>query len=173
MTDTDLFGAATSGSFPKVEDFEGKLLLIRPDKVETVRNRFDRDGSKPTVERATADVTVFEDDGTEETVYDMFLSQTVLLNACKSALKPGRKPMVLGRLVKVATKESAEKLKIDTSDPEAFRSAREKWLKGGGKGTEPKHVWVMQAFTDADADRARKFLAKSDPFTPPASDSPE
>lgn len=160
----DLFAAPSSGSYPKVDELEGKLLLIRPSEIETVRNRFDKDGSKPTVERATADVTVFEDDGTEETYNDMYLSQTVLLNACKGALKPGRKPMVLGRLVKVATKDTAEKLKIDSSDPDAFATAREKWLRQGGKGTEPRHVWILQAFTSEDAAKARAFLAKSDPF---------
>lgn len=163
--DDDLFARPSSGSFPKVDELEGNLLLIKPDRIETVRNRFDKDGSKPTVERATADVTVFSEDGTDETYNDMYLSQTVLLNACKSALKPGRKPMVLGRLVKVATKETAEKLKIDSSDPAAFATAREEWLRKGGKGVEPRHVWILQDFTDEDAARARAFLAKSDPFS--------
>jgi hypothetical protein len=167
MTETDyaddLFGAATGGKFPKVEDLEGKLLLIKPDKIETVRNRFDKDGSKPTVERATADVTVFEEDGTHETHLDMYLSQTVLLNACISALKPGRKPMVLGRLEKVATKDTQEKLKIDGT-PEAFAAARAEWLKKGGKGTEPRHVWVLATFTPEDAQAARSYLATLDPF---------
>jgi hypothetical protein len=167
MTETDyaddLFGAASGGKFPKVEDLEGKLLLIRPTEVKTVRNKFDKDGSKPTVERATADVTVFEDDGTYETHLDMYLSQTVLLNACISALKPGRKPMVLGRLQKVATKETQEKLKID-GDAESFAAARAEWLKKGGKGIEPRHVWILAQFTPEDAQAARSYLATLDPF---------
>lgn len=159
----DLFGAASGGKFPKVEDLEGKLLLIKPTEVKTVRNKFDKTGEKPTVERATADVTVFEEDGTHETHYDMFLSQTVLLNACISALKPGRKPMVLGRLQKVATKETQEKLKLDVT-PEAFAEARAEWLKKGGKGTEPRHVWILAEFSPADAMMARAYLATLDPF---------
>jgi hypothetical protein len=162
-TDEDLFARPSSGTFPKVEELDGKLLLIKPTAVETVRNRFDKDGSKPTVERATADVTVFEDDGTEETFTDMYLSQIVLLNACKAALKPGRKPMVLGRLVRVPTKDTITSLKIDDT-PEAYSAAREKWLKAGGKGAEPRGVWVLHDFSDEDASRARAFLAKSDPF---------
>lgn len=164
----DLFGAPSTGAFPKVDELEGKLLLIKPEKIETVRNRFDKDGSKPTVERATADVTVFEDDGTHETHTDMYLSQTVLLGACKSALKPGRKPMVLGRLVKVATKDTQEKLKIGVS-PEDFTAARVEWLKKGGKGPEPRHVWLLADFSPEDAARAREFLASQDPFTATAS----
>lgn len=164
---TDLFGRP-SPTFPKVEDFENRLILIIPSEVQTVRNRFDKDGSKPTVERATADVIVFEDDGeVKDEIEDMFLSQTVLLNACKSALKPGHKPMIFARLVKVPTKETVTALKIDDT-PEAYAAAREKWLKGGGKGTEPKHVWVLAEYTDEEANYARRYLAKRDAFATPA-----
>jgi hypothetical protein len=142
--------------------------LIRPTKVEMVTNRFDRDGSKPMTERATADVTVFGPEGIEE-YGDMYLSQAVLLGACKQALKPGAKPFVLGRLVKLATRETQEKLKLDNT-PEAFATAREAWLKKGGKpaNMEPKHVWILQDFTDDDAQKARDFIASkarnTDPF---------
>lgn len=161
---TDPFGQPTSGGFPKVEDMEGKLLLIVPEKIERVRNRFAKPTDPdPTQDRATADVTVFEEDGTWETHQSMYLSQTVLLNACRSALKPGNPPMVLARLVKLATKETREALKIDDT-PEAFAAARAEWLKKGGKGTEPRHVWVLQPHTEDDAAKARKYLATKDPF---------
>jgi hypothetical protein len=169
MTETydefeDEFARPRSGKFPKVEEMEGKLLLIKPEKIETVRNRFAKTPEdKQTVERATADVVVFEDDGSYEEHLSMYLSQQVLLSACEEALKPGRKPMVLGRLEKVATKDTQEKLKIE-GDAASFREAREKWLKGGGKGTEPRHVWVLSDFTDADAGHARAYLKKKDPF---------
>jgi hypothetical protein len=159
----DLFDRPSTSAFPKVEELEGKLLLIKPSKIETVRNQFDKDGSKPTTERATADVTVFEDDGTHETHNDMYLSQAVLLKACQSALRPDRKPMVVGRLVKVATKDSREKLKIGET-AEDFATARTAWLKGGGKGPEPKHVWVLQDFTDDDKARIVAFLESQAPF---------
>jgi hypothetical protein len=159
----DLFDRPRSGAFPKVEELEGQLLLIKPSKIETVRNQFDKDGSKPTVERATADVTVFADDGTHETFTDMYLSQAVLLKACQGALRPDRKPMVVGRLVKVATKDSREKLKIGES-AEEFTAAREEWLKKGGKGPEPKHVWILQDFTDEDKARIVAFLESQAPF---------
>lgn len=159
----EMFDRPAAGGYPKVEELEGKLLLIKPEKIETVRNQFDKDGSKPTVERATADVTVFEDDGTHETHNDMYLSQAVLLKACQGALKPGRKPMVVGRLVKVATKESRDKLKIGET-PEDFATARSAWLKGGGKGPEPKHVWILQDFTDEDKALIVKYLESQSPF---------
>lgn len=160
----ELFDRPAGGTYPKVEELEGKLLLIKPSLVETVRNQFAKTPEdKQTVERATADVTVFEDDGTEQTYSDMFLSQQVLLNACKGALKPGRKPMVVGRLVKVATKESREKLKIGDS-AEDFANARTAWLKGGGKGPEPKHVWILQDFTEEDENTVVKFLQSQSPI---------
>lgn len=161
---TDPFAQPSIGSFPKVEDLEGKLLLIEPEKIERVRNRFAKpDDPDPMQDRATADVTVFEEDGTWETHQSMYLSQAVLLGACRSALKPGNPPMILARLVKLATKASREALKIDDT-PEAFAAARSEWLKKGGKGTEPKHVWVLQPHNEDDAVKARKYLASKDPF---------
>ena len=74
--------------------------------------------------------------------------------------------MVLGRLVRVATKDTAEKLKIDNNDPAAFAAARAEWLRKGGKGAEPRAVWVMAAYTDDDAARVRAYLASKDPFIP-------
>lgn len=161
---TDPFAQPSAGGFPKVEDMEGKLLLIVPEKIERVRNRFAKDTDPdPMQDRATADVTVFEDDGTWETHDSMYLSQAVLLAACRSALKPGNPPMILARLVKLATKATREALKIDDT-PEAFAAARADWLRKGGKGTEPKHVWVLAPHSEDDAIVARKYLATKDPF---------
>ena len=160
----EMFDRPSSGTYPKVEELENKLLLIKPSEVKTVPNKFAKGpDDKQYTERATADVTVFEDDGTHETYNDMFLSQTVLLNACKGALKPGRKPMVVGRLEKVATKDSRDKLKIGETAAD-FAEAREKWLKGGGKGPEPKHVWILRDFDDADKATVVKYLSDQSPF---------
>lgn len=161
----DPFARPRSGSYPSVEDLEGKLLLIEPETVEVVPNKFAKGPEdRQTVKRATANVTVFgEADDDVEEYTSMYLSQTVLISACEGALKPGAKPMALGRLVKLATKDTREKLKIEDT-PEAFAAAREKWLKGGGKGPEPKHVWVLQDFTDEDANRVRAYLTSKAPF---------
>ncbi len=164
MTSTEIndpFGAAKSGgTYPKADELVGKLIMLTPSKVETIPDRFNP-GS--TTERATADTVVFEDDGTTEKFSDMYWSQGVVVGALKNALKPGEKPMVLGRLVKVATKATREALKIEDT-PEAFEAARADWLKKGGRGTEPKHVWLLAKFSDEDASRARAYLAESSPF---------
>lgn len=168
----DPFGRPTGGNYPRPEDLEGELIMLRPTKVEMVQNRFDRDGSKPLVERAEADTVVFGPDGYEE-YPDMFWSQAVFVTACKQALKSGAKPFILGRLQKVATKDTQEKLKIGNT-PVEFATARQGWLAKGGKGTEPKHVWVFGEYSDEDAQRARDYIkgkAKAtDPFA--AADQP-
>lgn len=163
----DPFAQPSSGNYPKMDELEGLLLLIRPVRVQTVPNNFKKKDTDPaTVERATADVTVFGPEGVEE-YSDMYLSQGVLVNSCKQALKPGAKPFVLGRLLKVATKESREALKIGET-PEDFAAAFDSWLKKGGKGTQPRHVWILGQFSDEDAAAARAYIESktraSDPF---------
>jgi hypothetical protein len=163
----DLFGkpAQRAGKYPKVEDLEGSLLLIKPDKVELVADRFAK-GEAKMKPRASATTVVLGPEGTEE-YPAMYWSQTVVVDACEEALKPGATPWILGRLVKVATKDTLEALEIDNT-PEEFAEARAAWLKRGGKGTEPKHVWVFADYDDADAQRARDYLAglnkPKDPF---------
>lgn len=167
----DLFAAAKSGGkYPTMDELEGHLLLIEPSKIETVRNRFAQPGGPQEIERVTADVTVFEFEGEDEpqTFDDMFLSQTTYVNACRVALKPGNKPMILGVPRKYPTNATKEKLKIET--PAEFAEARATWLKGGGKGPEPRAVWVLDPFDDPQAQQARAFLAKRDQFAAPTGD---
>lgn len=156
-----------ASKYPKAEDLEGSLLLIKPEKVELVPNRF---AKAPTdaqfTKRATADTVVLGPAGTEE-YPAMYWSQTVIVDACEEALKEGAKPWVLGRLVKVATKDTREALEIDNS-PEAYATARAAWLKKGGKGTEPRGVWILADYDEPDAQRARDYIASlnkaKDPF---------
>jgi hypothetical protein len=174
MTDFE-FDDPRTGTFPKLEELEGDLLLITPSLVETVVNQFDRDGTKPTRERAVADVTVFRSEGQVEEIRDMYLSQAALLSTCKAALRPGAKPMVLGRLVKVATKDTATRLKIGNT-PEEFATARAAWVTKGAKGAEPKHVWVLQAGDEEDKVKARAYLtqrAQTQAPTPAPAPDPE
>ena len=171
----DPFSTPTSGKYPKLDDLSGSLLLIRPSVVETVPNRFaaDRPDAPKTQERATADVTVFGPDGVEEYTA-MYFSQTVIVNACKQALKPGAKPFILGVLNQVATKDSREKLGIGET-PEDYANAYAEWLrKGGKKATQPGHVWILSQYTDEQAQVARDYIAAmqraSDPFATSASE---
>lgn len=165
----DPFGRAPSGNFPKVDELEGQLLLIEPSKIESVPRKAEFGGGM--ADRATADVTVFGPDGVEE-YSDMYLSQTVLVNACRQGLKPGGKA-TLGRLEKVATKASRDALKIGESAAD-FAAAHTEWLRKGGKGVQPKHVFILSDYDEDDAARVREFLAerteRRTAATPPAVD---
>lgn len=174
MTDNDPFGQPAGGTYPKPEDLEGSLLMFHPDKPsEMVANRFyKKEGDATHVARLSVDTVVFGPEGVEEYT-DMYWSQQVIIRACEQALKPGAKPLVLGRLVKVGQKDNREKLKYGET-PEDYAAAREEWLKKSGKGPEPKHVWILAQFTDDDAALARDYIASQqktrDPFA--ASTSP-
>ena len=170
MTTEDPFGQPSAGNYPKPDDLDGSLLLFRPTKpADMVPNRFAKTPEDPThTQRISVDTTVFDENGEPETYPDMYWSQSVIIRACEQSLKPGSKPFVLGRLVKVATKDSREKLKIGET-AEDYRTARAEWLRKGGKsGSEPRHVWILDQFDDDDAALARKYIAslqrQTDPF---------
>jgi hypothetical protein len=172
---TDPFSQPSGGSYPKIDDLDGSLLMFKPDKPsEMVPNRFAKRPEDPThVARISVDTVVFGPDGYEE-YRDMYWSQQVIINACEQALKPGAKPFVLGVLQKVGQKENREKLKYGET-AEDFRQAYETWLKKGGKpGDQPRHVWILAPFSDEQAEQARAYIAEQqkarDPFATTASE---
>lgn len=159
MTSTeDVFGTPTSGgAYPKMDDLEGKLLLCRPSKIETVPGY----QGKGTTERVTADVTVFDTDGSAETFDDMYLSQAGIVPSMRKALKPGNPPFVLGVVRKFPSK-TAKKDGIDTT--EKLEAALTEWLKKGGKGEKPQFAWGLDQPDDEQKNTARQYLAAHDPF---------
>lgn len=162
---SDLFGnAGGGGSFPKVEDFEGKLILIKPELIEEVPKPA-AFGGKPgeTQERLTADVVVFEDDGSYEVFNDMYLSQKTFVNAGKKALKPGAKPFILGRVGKVPSSIGKNQAgKYDSR--EKIEAGLAEWLRKGGKGEKPNFAWGLDDYTPEDAVMAAKYVADTSPF---------
>ena len=92
----DIFGSARGGggSFPKVEELNGKLVLLRPTFHEMVPKPASFGGKPGDMQpRLTADCTVFPDgDGEPETYNDMYFGQVGIVNAGKKELKPGGKP---------------------------------------------------------------------------------
>jgi hypothetical protein len=160
-TDTDLFGRPTRGAFPKVEELDGRLLLIMPSKIEyKIKGQFGEQ------DRVTADVIVLDDpdepNGIRE-IEDMYISQGGLVPMLARCLKPGAKhPYVLGRLdmfPSKVTREEAEK------HPEGIRGVLADWLKKGGKGNKPQFSWGLSDFTDDEANKARAYLASRDQFS--------
>lgn len=161
---TDLFMQPTRGGGVKPEDMEGKLVLFHP----TVLGKGPKYKSPgETVDRITADVVVFAEDGSvAEEVSDAYFSQAGLLPPLKACLKPGALPYVLGRIGKYPAKEWQDK-GFDT--PEKIEAALAEWLKKGGKGEKPQFSWSIFPFTDDDAAIARRYLASKDPFAASAS----
>jgi len=165
MTETtpDLFAAPTGGgAYPKMDELEGRLVLLNPSKIETVPGY----QGKGTQERATADCTVFEDDGSFETYDDMYFSQAGIVPSLRKALKPGNKPFVLGRVQMFPSKSTKEK-GIDT--PEKLQTALSEWARKGGKGDKPQFAWGLAEFSEQDAAHARAYLASLDAFAAPTS----
>lgn len=155
----DLFGKGGGGSFPKVEELDGKLVLLKPSVIESVPNPEKFGGGVK--DRLTADCVVFEDDGSYEVYEDMYFSQKGLVNPGRKALKPGAKPFVLGRVRMFPTSE-LKKTGIDT--PEKLQQARADWLRKGGKGDEPRYGWGLDDYTAEEAAVAMKYVMDTSPM---------
>jgi hypothetical protein len=162
----DLFRQPTGGgNYPKLDDLEGCLLLLKPSKIETVPGY----QGKGTQDRATADAWVFGpelDPEKVESYSDMYFSQAGIVPSCKQALKPGGLPFVLGVVAKFPSK-ALKASGVDTT--EKVNAAYADWLRKGGKGEKPQFAWGLAEFTDVQAAAARALIDRlqrdSDPFT--------
>lgn len=156
-TDGDLFGRPTRGAFPKLEELEGRLVLIQPSKCETVPGY----KNVGTQERITADVVVLDGEGAPERFDDMYLSQKGLVPMLKRCLKPGAAhPFVLGRVEMAATKDY-----VDAAEKAGgIKKLLEEWARKGAKGEKPQFFWNLADFTDAEADLARAYIRSTDQF---------
>ncbi len=166
--ETDPFSQPTGGGkYPKVEDLEGMLVLIKPYKIETVPNRFSKDPNA-TQDRATADVIVFGTPGTEPIVHSrMYFSQGSLVKECRAILDASNpnKPFALGRIEMFPAK-AAKDAGINTTAE--LKKALAEWVAKGGKGERPAYAWGLAKFTEEDANQARPvalaLMAKTNPF---------
>jgi hypothetical protein len=167
MTDArDIFGSGGGGgAFPKIDEFEHKLIMLRPSKIEQVQKYQGKPGELQ--DRVTADVVVFDEKaGTWDTVDDMYFSQVGIVNPCRKALKPGAKPMVLGVVSKVPSKQTKEmKPPLDTPEKvyEGIKAWRAKIAKGEN-ATEPKFAWGLLDFSDEQGALAMKYLESVSPI---------
>ncbi len=133
-------------SYPKMDDLRGRLLLVKPSKLEEgLLSSFSKPGKPQYQDRITADVYVVDggspegfDDETE--FLDMYFSQDRLVKQLKRSIAGGR--MILGRL-------------------ETFKP---------GTKAEAGNPWGFQEPTEDDKTRAREFWkarsvpVKANPF---------
>lgn len=161
----DLFGRPTRGAFPKLEELDGRLLLIMPSKIEyKVKGQFGEQ------DRVTADVIVLDDPdeptGVRE-INDMYISQKGMVPMLERCLKPHAKhPFVLGRLDMFPSKDTKD---VAEKHPEGIRGVIADWLKKGGRGNKPGFSWGLADFTDDEANKARVYLRSRDQFAATAS----
>jgi hypothetical protein len=167
MTDPrDIFGSGGGGgSYPKIDELNGKLVLLTPSKAEEVVKPKSF-GGKPgeTQTRITTDVVVFNEDGSVADTYeDMYFSQVGVVNACKRALKPGAKKFVLGRIARVPSDIGKKQAgKFDST--EKIEAGLKKHFASNGKEEKPNFSWGLTDFTDEEAAHAMAYLSKSGPL---------
>lgn len=168
---SDPFGDPNAGGvFPKLEDLENRLILVRPKAIQMVADRYHKPAPGETQrqkKRATADVTVFGEDGGHTTYRNMYISQVGLVGELERILddaNPNR-PFVLG-VVGMLPNKAAKDNGIDTR--EKLKAAIAAWVAKGGKGDKPGYFWGLDAATDDQKNLARPvalaMLNKSNPF---------
>jgi hypothetical protein len=152
------------GKYIKLDEFEGNLVLFRPTSVDQVPAY---KAPEKLVDEVTADWTAFGPTG-EDTTFGAKFKGAGMVRAAKEALRDPEHPYVLGVLEKVPTNETRDKLKIEQT-PEAYKAAREKWLRTGAKDSDkPGFAWTLSQFSDEQAAQAAAYIERTqrqgDPF---------
>jgi hypothetical protein len=143
------------GDFPKLNELFGMLLLISPKLIEEVPDKFSSVVPAPMVKRLTADTTVLTGLRAGETFEAMYWSQKPIVSAARSAMDKGV-PAILGTLRRVPIGQDKKENKYPTL--EAFEAALEAWRPA--MGAPIRFAWILDKFTEGDAQIAREFLAK-------------
>jgi hypothetical protein len=163
-TPEDLFGSGSGGGkFPKVEELEGKLVLLKPYVIEQVPKPKDF-GGKPgeMKDRLTADCIVFNDeDGSYEVYEEMYFSQSSFVSAGRKHLKPGAKPFIIGRIGKVPSKIGKEQ-GFDT--PEKIEAGLAEHFRTKGKAPKPNFAWGMNDVSRDEMLMAFKYVLDTSPM---------
>jgi hypothetical protein len=166
MTDArDIFGSGGGGGdFPKIDELNGKLVLLTPSKQEEVAKPKDF-GGKPgeTQTRITADVVVFDDNGEVSAEYeDMYFSQVGIVNPCKRALKPGAKRFVLGVVARVPSKIGKSQAgKFDST--EKIEAGLKDHFASNGKKEKHNFSWGLTDFSDEQGEAAKMYVLSKSP----------
>ena len=137
----DPFGMKPSdikSDFPKMEDFDGRLLVIQPTKLERdLPNKLGKPGD--TQDRITADVTAIDLDSPTKsaTVADMYISQAGMVGQLKGLVQT--RGMLLGVLRKHRAKNTPE----GYNTPDEIDKMLADWVAGGARGSKPMFAWKL------------------------------
>lgn len=157
----DPFGQPSTGggSYPRVYELFGELVLIKPIKIETVPSKHN-EGQM--VDRLTADTVVLTGEFAGEEYDGMHWYQAPIAGAGKTAMKQGV-PAILGRVLRFPTAQ--DKKSGTYSTKEDVEAALANWKVG-----QPniRFAWALEQFTEEDANIARAYIAskeaKKNPF---------
>jgi hypothetical protein len=159
----DPFGQKPSeiktSDFPKMDELNGKLLVIQPTRLEKVPNRFGKEGDMQ--DRITADVTVIdlERPAASKTHADMFLSQGALVGQVKGFIPT--KGMLLGTLRRHPAKGTPDATPVTSTPitgPDSVDLLISEWLSQGAPGTKPQFSWKLADFTNTEKDVALEWF---------------
>lgn len=148
----DPFGVKPSdirSDFPKVEDFNGQLLVIQPTKFERdLPNNLGKAGD--TQDRITADVTAIDldDPKSSKTTVDLYISQGALVGQLKG-LVPTR-----GMLLGVLRRHRAKNTPEGFNTPDEIEQMLKDWVANGARGNKPFFAWKMSDPTDEQKAKA-------------------
>ena len=147
--DDEFSQPAGGGSYVKLDDIPGELLLISPIEINEEPDRFNEGRTRDVM---TADVIVLTGDNQGE-YNGMKLSQSTIVKTGKAALRKGQK-RVLGRLRRFPT--SAYKKSSGTATWQEI----EEQLEDPKKARNVKFAWGLDQFSEADATLARQYLKR-------------
>lgn len=152
----DPFGqpAAGGGTYPKPQDLIGELVMLTPEKIETVADNFNKGNM---VDRLTADTVVLSGDRAGESFDSMWWNQTSVVKAGAAALRKNQR-MILGRLRRFPISEDVKAGKFNRGDWQAIETALANWTP---KSPAVRFAVALDLFTDEDAAVARAYLAKN------------
>lgn len=159
----EIRGHTGGGFYPDLEDLLGRLVLIRPLKIERIaqKEEYVKKGSDGMVDRGSCDLVVLDGeplptkdkDGNPGPALEIPADlagkqffQTKIVDKIRGALRDGI-PVLLGRIVRVPQWPDVKAGRYEDGDYRAIEAAIAAWLAGGARGEKPKSAWSLANHT--------------------------
>lgn len=156
--------------FPKIDQLFGRLVIMRPVKIEmSPKNPDYANFPGEEEEKATIDLVVLDGPAlinsltNEEeplpSVYEgMWVNQQSLVGQLKGGLRKGQP--ILGRMYRFAQKKVIEQYPTRQSIEEGLAA----WVARGGTGQKPPFTWKLEQYTTDELETAMKWLEANPSF---------